>query len=64
MEWQPIESAPKDGTWILTWTRDITNMEGPWLVVRWNGKEWVDAVAGFYEPTHWQPLPAPPETRA
>jgi hypothetical protein len=56
-DWQPIETAPKDGTHVLAWWRE----EGdPPEVVRWSAG-WVDDYGTRYiEPTHWQPLPSPP----
>jgi hypothetical protein len=61
--WQPIESAPKDGTSILAiwqWNEDDPNCGSvTHEVVRWCG--WWDTM-GFTqpEPTHWMPLPEPP----
>lgn len=61
-EWQPIETAPKDGRWILTWTTDISHAFSPYLVVRWKGNEWCyEAGKDFFAPTHWTPLPEPPK---
>lgn len=61
MDWQPIETAPKDYQEIITFSSNgIT-------IARWyeENQEWVhqyellslDAVAS---PTHWMPLPKPP----
>ncbi len=60
--WEPIETAPKDGQFIIAydlkwsafpekmyWSRHI----GGWCI------QW--AVEERPEPTHWQPLPQPPE---
>lgn len=62
-EWQPIETAPKDGTRIIGWP--IYGHTGPreiyfaafehqpcWMVA--------NSANSRQAPTHWQPLPAPP----
>lgn len=57
--WHPIESAPKDGTLILAPVG-----HGIMDVVSWWGGQWretANALAIRNEPTHWQPLPTPPE---
>lgn len=73
MEWQPIESAPKDGTWILTIISGLWAGGTPYLpaVVRWEkryGEGWLsveqedngEGPMHEFMPTHWMPLPAPP----
>lgn len=60
-EWQPIETAPKDGTAILVWTgrrctcANWSNRQ----FKRWNNG-WDHDRNGFIDPTHWMPLPEPP----
>ena len=69
-EWQPIDTAPKDGTVILIWPAKSafasSDDELISYVVRWSYLEqgWIEAsgeeYAAFY-PSHWCPLPAPPK---
>lgn len=60
-QWQPIESAPLD-TDILVFLMD--EHLGPMFRVVFNScsGEWSDGL-DVYSPTHWQPLPAPPEVK-
>lgn len=71
--WQPIETAPKDGTMVLTWDGRAHNI-AEWKPKRnyeddANGVD--DPTHGRWEyitedmgeddpPTHWMPLPEPP----
>lgn len=70
--WLPIESAPRDGTNILVWSPHGEAHGKPSIVaVDWhtyNGEsDWRIGVGEFgplalhAPPTHWQPLPEPPE---
>lgn len=62
-KWQPIETAPMDGTHVLTWN-------GRWIAVSyWSAKDFYNAPAWhdtrsdvnhIDHPTHWMPLPAAP----
>jgi Lar family restriction alleviation protein len=61
--WQPIETAPRDGTQILGWDGDARQ------IVWWcEGGRWIsDKLQEYHlgereDPTHWQPLPSPPTT--
>lgn len=60
MKWQPIETAPKDGTDILL---GFANDNRPAVVAGWydNWEEYdtINVVKG--RPTHWMPLPEAPE---
>ncbi len=58
-EWQPIETAPKDGTRVL-----LCIDHGEWGDKVWTGL-WGDGWMVSYgkartEPTHWMPLPKAP----
>ena len=58
-QWNPIETAPKDGQYILACDKDAT------LVTHWMEGGWYegeDRYEYFYwEPSHWMALPARPE---
>ena len=67
MTWQPIETAPRDGTEMLLW--DGTNLgvgfrtDTAWgLVFELHNWEWGHEISfKTVYPTHWMPLPEPPE---
>lgn len=74
LQWQPIETAPRDGSHILAYRLPIgirfTNNTNPPTVVHWFDDP---EQPGFYtsvnerapeypfNPTHWKPLDAPPQ---
>ena len=69
IDWQPIETAPRDGTEILAHNADGKH-DAPRSDValiywpsHWRYPTWVNAATGELEPgniTHWMPLPEPP----
>ena len=75
MEWQPIETAPKDGMYILltggtvNYGWDYDALVPPIVVGQWSVSAWQFAwfESGYYgeyeDPTHWlslDALPTPP----
>jgi hypothetical protein len=63
-EWQPIETAPKDGRMILVW-RDSGVHLMRWKAIGEHGfwDEWhVKLKHLSSHPTHWMPLPDPPSS--
>ena len=72
MEWQPIETAPRDGTKVDIWGINHLHYATPgqrivnvaWEPVSdWMGNEredWQTGRGDYFEPTHWMPLPDPP----
>lgn len=86
MTWQPIETAPKDGSHILLLEyRNAEDYQSSICIGFWGdyragyafdnpaNYRWIDWGAGLLDeyggdevwstttPTHWQPLPEPPE---
>jgi hypothetical protein len=65
-QWQPIETAPKDGTRVLvfeaTYGMAVAAWDSYWQWVE-RGADYATEVwgNGTIEPTHWMPLPQPPE---
>ena len=69
MQWRPIATAPKDGRWILVsavgWEPEITC----WSPSVW-GDGWhsggigSDSYGTSFDPSHWMPLPPPPEDKS
>jgi len=64
MEWQPIETAPQDGTPILAYFKSaIQHVPGIISVAKKKEHYWVLECYAEHQcsvPTHWMPLPPPP----
>ena len=70
LEWRSIDTAPKDGTNVL-----VVGLAGHWVAsfrfpMRGEpqceshyAKEWRDGGGRWATPTHWMPLPQPPEVK-
>lgn len=58
-EWQPIDTAPREGQWILV----CESPKGHMAVAQWiiSTAHWsIGASCSFRNPTHWMPLPDMP----
>jgi len=70
MEWQPIETAPKDGTTVLLYLPEydevrtafyataVEDGDEQWVIARSVGETAIAFIAR--NPSHWQPVPASP----
>lgn len=61
--WQPITTAPKDGTIILGYFPSRIRKMVPMEWSGWGGGTWCNSTSGANindDPTHWMPMPAPP----
>ena len=64
--WQPIGSAPKDGTEMLLYANGGAGDREYVGVGQWATAKGPGTVAGWFwsyaiRPTHWMPLPEPPK---
>lgn len=73
MDWQDISTAPKDGTRVILyqpdgqWRRRGPHRGAEVATGYWHqpGNPEADGfwvAGGAFRPTHWMPLPAPPDT--
>ena len=68
MKWEPIETAPKDGTAIMLWTSmakrpvfcrwSIAGSDDGWWSTMWGDEASGNVRLDSY--THWQPIPPGP----
>jgi hypothetical protein len=63
-EWQPIETAPKDGSEFIGYHPNPNPHRGRILTMAYdrNRSLFAASVPSFivFEPSHWMPLPKPP----
>lgn len=59
-EWKTIETAPRDGTHILTWQPSEASEHE--AILHWDGPRWAEDDGSWFVilPDYWQPLPPPP----
>lgn len=70
--WQPMETAPRDGTTILAHIPKLRGYTARQDVVPvhwsgWGGGTWENSTSGSklmeFDLSHWMPLPPPPQGR-
>jgi hypothetical protein len=66
VNWQPIDTAPRDGTRVLVWWAYRLCADAAHWDAESDGGEWVGyfgdtGYASDSECTHWMPLPEPPK---
>ena len=64
-DWQPIDSAPRDGTEVLLWYEDYLGtkdfvVSGHWLIDVPSYEETWEHSCGFGDADMWMPLPEAP----
>ena len=61
-DWREIETAPKDGREVLVYDETFHTIEiAGWHVDDYDEGGWQTGDFGTCEPTHWMPLPEPPQ---
>jgi len=66
-KWQPIETAPKDGSWFLAFNPNSNMCWAPYefasWTTDWSGRSYYcqEDTSEETEATHWMPLPEPPK---
>jgi hypothetical protein len=70
VNWQPIETAPQDGTWFLAWWSGSQIMEPVYFGEYWEDGDdnplvgWCDSEGDHAPgPDYWYPLPEPPKRK-
>ena len=68
--WRPIETAPKDGTWILVVIPGYVPCVAQWNIHQerwlefsvedWSDETWKEMTEGAFHPRLWMPLPEQP----
>jgi hypothetical protein len=62
--WQSMDSAPMDGHLFLAWLPTERSALVAWMIRPYGSSHWHEPGMGGCQPTHWQPLPAPPRAEA
>jgi hypothetical protein len=60
--WMPIESAPKEKVEILAWSKRHGLNVG--MLTRYKRPEMASRKGGWFQPSHWMPIPPTPDTQA
>lgn len=68
MGWQPIETAPKDGTYVLVFVESSGGLGEAYFDIQDDNWWWANTAPHDFDPTyatdptHWMPLPQGPDT--
>jgi len=56
-KWQPMETAPRDGTTFLAYYPDSREIDIPY----YSDGSWYSSIGHYVKAFVWQPLPEPPK---
>jgi hypothetical protein len=62
LTWLPIETAPKNGTEIIGWSKRHGVHVGP--LAPYKRPEMPKRDGGWFKPSHWMPIPSLPNTES
>lgn len=61
-EWRCIDTAPKDGRGVMAYIRSGWIEGVYWVYDRWHFLSDGSPTESHQQPTHWMPLPSPPDS--
>jgi len=63
MKWETIETAPKDGTYVLVYHHRWNSVTKDMEIAHWRSDQggWMTNESFNMQPSHWMPLPDQPK---